>query len=81
MSLGLLKPDTYSHSLWCRDCVYCAGRLRGDSCPGLALYWGGSWTWWSSFTCFPLDFCDASFNLVKLGLSFLFLGCLRHWTR
>ena len=42
LALGLLKPDTYSRSLWCRDCIYCAGRLRSDSCLGLALYWGGS---------------------------------------
>ena len=40
LALGLLKPDPYGRSLWCRDCVYCADRLRGDSCPGLALYRG-----------------------------------------
>ena len=42
VTLGLLKPDTYGRSLWCRDCVYCAGRLRSDGCPSLTLYRGDS---------------------------------------
>ena len=38
MALGLLKLNMYGRSLWCRNCVYCEGRLRSDGCPSLALY-------------------------------------------
>ena len=38
VALGLLKPDTYGCPLWRRDYVYYIGRLRSDSCLGLALY-------------------------------------------
>ena len=76
MALGLLEPDAYGRSLWCRDYVYRAGCLRSDGCPGLGLYWGDSQAWGSPFV--RLNFLDASFDSVELGLGFLFL---RGWAR